>query len=173
MGQQPNIELEISDLPRPVPATAPPRRWRPSRPGELGSPEEVPWGGPFGTTGPDTGYALKLAGTRSLELGEGEHRHNVEAAIVAIAGARASFFGRAPTDDDVDSALLLLGLDAEGLPEGFVAGLAADRVRWLANLAHDHARRRRLVASIAVETLAMSPAEIRSHMADGRRLVDL
>lgn len=173
MGQQPNIELEISDLPRPTSATAPPRRWKPSRPGELGSPDEVPWGGPFGTAGPDAGYALKLVAARSLDLGEAEHRHNVDSAIVAVAAARASHLGRAPTDEDIDVASLLLGFDGEGLPADLVAGLAADRVGWFANLGHDNTKSRALLNAIDIDVVAMSPAEIRSRMAAGERLLDL
>ena len=173
MGQQPNIELEISDLPRPTPVTAPPRRWKPSRPGELGSPDEVPWGGAFGTAGPDTGYALKLVAARRLDLGQSEHRHNVDAALVAVAAARASHFGRAPTDEDVDVASLLLGFDGEGLPVDLVAALAADRVGWFANLGHDNAKVRTLLAAIDIDVLSMSPAEIRARMAAGERLLDL
>ena len=173
MGQQPNIELEISDLPRPVATTGPPRRWIPSRPGELGSPEDVPWGGPFGTTGPDGGYALSLVATRTLELGRAEHRHNVEAAVIAVAGARASHFGRAPTDDDIDIALLLFGLDPAELPSGLVEELAASRVVWFATIGHDDAKARALVSSIAVETLAAPPGETRARMAAGERLIAL
>ena len=92
MGQQPNIELEIADLPRPTARPAPARRWSPSRPGEMNTPEDVPWGGAFGTTGPDTGYALSLVGQRDLVLAHGEHRANAEAAIAAVAGtARFAF----------------------------------------------------------------------------------
>jgi hypothetical protein len=172
MGQQPNIELEISDLPRPTPTTAAPRRWKPSRPGELGSPEEVPWGGAFGTAGPDTGYALKLVAALPIPLKNGERRHNVEAALVAIAGARASAEGRAPTDEDLDVAMLLLGFDVEGLPEDLVTGLETDRVEWLANLGHDNAKARALVTSISRDVLASSPDAIRQRMRSGERLVD-
>jgi hypothetical protein len=172
MGQQPNIELEISDLPRPTAAPGPARRWAPRRPGELGSPGEVPWGGAYGTAGPDTGYALTLAVGRTLELAPGEHRHNVDAAVAALAGARASHLGRAPTPQDVDVAVLLLGLDPAGIDDELVAWLASQRHRRLANLGHDAARRRALVAATPIEVLEAGPDEIRARMAAGERLLE-
>ena len=81
MGQQPNIELEIADLPRPRPAPDPARRWKPSRPGELHSPEEVPWGGAFGTTGPDTGFVYRLIAEK-----DGEPSVELEDAFTLLAG---------------------------------------------------------------------------------------
>ena len=60
MGQQPNMPLTMADLPRPEPHPGPARGWRAGRPGDPSSPADVPWGGAFGTPGPDTGYALRL-----------------------------------------------------------------------------------------------------------------
>jgi len=171
MGQQPNIELEISDLPRPRPAPAPARRWRPQRPGELTSPSDVPWGGAFGTTGPDTGYALRLVHDRTLALAPGEDRHNAEAGIVALAAARASHFGRAPTGVDIDVATTILGYAPEGLPDDLVASLVTHRVKWLANLGHDSAKTRVLVAAVPIENLAAPLADLRARMAAGERLI--
>lgn len=170
MGQQPNIELDISDLPRPQPHPAPARRWRPGRPGDLTSPDDMPWGGAFGTIGPDAGYALNLVRSRRIPLAPGEHRHNAEAAVTAVAIARASRFGRAPTNEDVDVALLLFGYDDRDLPPAMVASLAEDRVRWFANIGHDAAARRELVASVPLSVLDSKPGAIRTQMATGRRL---
>ena len=171
MGQQPNIELEISDLPRPTARPAPARRWSPSRPGEMTSPQEVPWGGAFGTTGPDTGYALKLIGQRDVVLAHGEHRANAEAAIAAVAGARASHFGRAPTAEDIDVALILFGYDDRELPADLVASLANDRVEWFANVGQNTAKLRGVVAAIPLTVLASKPGAVRAQMATGRRLI--
>ena len=55
MGQQPNMPLTVEDLPRPEPHPAPARRWRAGRPGDPALPADVPWGGAFGTPGPDPG----------------------------------------------------------------------------------------------------------------------
>ena len=173
MGQQPNIELGLSDLPRPTATPAAARRWRPQRPGELGSPDDVPWGGPFGTTGPDTGFALKLVADRDLDLGDAEHRHNVDAGVVAVVGARASHFGRAPTTKDVDWALALFGFETDGVPAEVVETVRTERVYWFANLGHDAPKSRALVASVSVETMQSSADEVRARMAAGERLVGI
>jgi hypothetical protein len=171
MGQQPNIELEIADLPRPRPAPDPARPWRPSRPGELGGPADVPWGGAFGTTGPDTGYALRLIRRRELPLAPGEHRHNAEAALVALAGARASHFGRAPTTGDVDVAMMILGYAPDGVPRELLDELATLRRTWLANLGHDAPKARRLVSAVPIENLAAPIDSLQQRMAGGERLI--
>jgi len=171
VGQQPNIELEISDLPRPEPAPAAARRWSPNRPGDLHTPDEVPWGGAYGTTGPDTGFALRMVAQRDLGLAEGEHRENAEAIVTAVAAARASHLGRAPTSRDIDAALLLLGLAPEDLPDGVVSGLAEKRKRWGAGAGHDPRRARKVVAGIPMDILAADPMVVRKRMASGEVLV--
>ncbi len=171
MGQQPNIELEMADLPRPRPTPDAARPWKPQRPGELGAPRDVPWGGAFGTTGPDTGYALLLIRQRSIPLAPGEHRHNAEAALVALAGARASHFGRAPTSKDIDVAMMILGYEPNGFPDDLIAGLARDRQAWVSNLGHDAGKARALVASVPIENLAAPVEDLRVRMAGGERLI--
>ena len=84
MAQQPNIELRDSDLPRPEAGPNPERRWTPDRPGDV-SGAGVPWGGAFGTPGPDAGYAIKLAAGRELLLTENEHRADANLALAAVA----------------------------------------------------------------------------------------
>jgi hypothetical protein len=171
MGQQPNIELEISDLPRPTAHPAPPRKWSPGRPGELNSPADVPWGGAFGTTGPDTGYALRLVKNHDLALGPNEHRHNVDVAVAAVAGARASRYGRAPTAKDVEVALIILGFRPEGVAGDVLADLAGARVDWFANVAHNPTKVQGIVAAIPVAVLMSVPEELRTRMAAGERLI--
>ncbi len=171
MGQQPNIELEIADLPRPRPAPDPARRWKPDRPGELGSPEDMPWGGAFGTTGPDTGFVYRLIRQRNLDLVPGEDHHSAEAGVAALAAARASHFGRAPIERDVDVAMTILGYAPEGLPVELIAGLRRERLDWLANLSHDPARARALVAAVPIENLAAPLDDLRARMAAGERLI--
>lgn len=173
MGQQPNIELHIQNLPRSTPETAAPRRWSPHRPGELGSPNDVPWGGMHGTPGPDAGYALKLIGGREYSLASEEGRSDVDAVVAAVAVARASLFGRAPTAGDIDVALLMLGLNPSGLPDAFVEGIASDRPGWVAGAAHNPAKSQRVVAAIAAEDLVSDVAALRDRMAGGERLVAL
>ena len=130
MGQEPNMPLGVEDLPRPTPKPGIPRRWSPDRPGEVGSPAEMPWGGSFGTPGPDTGYAIRIVRSRSLPGGEAL-RGDVEAAVVAVMAARASAIGRAPTASDADVALDLLGL-TDDVAADALKGIARDRSRLAA-----------------------------------------
>ncbi|HEX9853921.1 MAG TPA: hypothetical protein VGC47_01225 [Acidimicrobiia bacterium] len=171
MGQQPNIELEMSDLPRPKPARAPERRWAPTRPGELTSPADVPWGGVFGTTGPDPGYALLLASAADIDV-EGLDRHVVDEVVAAVAAARASLFGRAPMSEDIELAHTIFGFRQEGLPKEVLAGLESDRATWLAGAGHDRAKVRDIVASVPRDVLQGTLDELRSRMIGGRRGID-
>ena len=105
-----------------------------------------------------------------LPLAEGEQLHNVAAGVVAIAGARASYNGRAPTPQDVDVALLLSGLATEGLPAAVVERLVSVRLRSFANLGHDAAACRDLVAGIPLDLLVSAPDAIRSRLMAGEVL---
>lgn len=171
MGQQPNIPLTMEDLPRPVPRPAAPRRWTPRRPGDMDGPADMPWGDHFGTPAPDAGYALRLVRDQEPDLPSGESRADAEAAIAAVASARASHFGRAPTMKDVETAMVILGYDDEGVPRPLVAGLAADRLHWVANLAHRPGAAADLVARVPVSVLGSSPEQLRGRMAAGERLI--
>lgn len=167
MGQQPNIELRLSDLPRPTRHPGAPQRWEPGRPGEVGAPADMPWGGMFGTPGPDTGYALRLVASRPLTLTEGEARHDAEIAVAALMGARASHFRRGPTAVDAEVAELLLGF----------AGAAPDEVvaarRRLTGLGHRPDVVRRLVAAVPRDILAEDLESLRRRLESGERLLRL
>lgn len=141
MGQQPNIPLAVEDLPRATAHPGPARRWSPVRPGDLPRPEAVPWGGSFGTPGPDAGYSLRLVRAAHLPGGDRDRR-DVVAAVAAVVSARASAIGRAPVGADVDVAVRLLGLDGG--------------VDHLAGVAHDPGRLQSLVAGIPRERLVAS-----------------
>jgi hypothetical protein len=173
LGQQPSIELELSDLPRPEPTRHPERRWRPSRPGDIQGPDEMPWGGSFGTTGPDTGYALALLLLFEIDPGPLQNQRDLHIGLAAVAGARASRFGRAPVKEDVELALLVFGFLPEGLHDDLVAGLVEDRHEWFANAAHEAEKGRRIAAAVPLEVLELSVGEVRRRMAAGERLVDL
>lgn len=170
MGQQPNIELEISDLPRPRPKPAPARAWVPGRPGELGGPEDTTFGAGFGTTGPDAGYALTLVRARDLALAVGEHRANVDVALAAVASARSALFGRGPTGRDVDVAVVLLGFDP-GTPESLRNQLAAKRKDRFAAAGHHPTKLHSFVSSLDAEVLRLTADEARSRMAQGTSLI--
>ena len=173
MGQQPNIELEMADLVRPVAHPSAPDRWSPARPGELSGPADVPWGGAFGTPGPDTGFVYRLLAESGYEAAEGERTSDVLAALAAVAAARASLVGRAPTTTDVKVAGLLLGFETDGLPKAVIDGLVADRGAWFSDMAHKPARARTLVGAIDPEVLALGPDELWPRVAAGERLVAL
>ena len=172
MGQQPNIELDISGLPRPRPKPDPARSWTPGRPGELGGPDDHRWGAGFGTTGPDAGYALSLVKRRGFELAEGEHRGNTNVALAAVASARSSMFGRGPTMKDVDLAAVLLGYDAAGLPTETVADLARSRLAWFAAAGHHPENLTSFLAAIDAGTLRLTADEARNRMAQGEQLIN-
>lgn len=99
----------------------------------------MPWGGAFGTPGPDPGFAYRIV--RSLDLpGDEQQRADVEAVVVAVMVARASAIGRAPTASDVAVAIDLLEL-TDATAESF------------AGIAHDHARLGAVVTGLAIDRL--------------------
>ena len=171
MGQQPNIELEIADLPRPRPKPDPARAWSPGRPGELGGPEDAQFGAGFGTVGPDSGYALTLVKARDLELADGERRSNTDTALAAVASARAALFGRAPTSQDVDLALVLLGLDPAS-SEDLRRDMGEARKRWFAAVAHHPGRLHGFIASLDPEVLSLTADAAQDRVAAGEALVN-
>ena len=163
MGQQPNIQLHLEDLPRPEAHPGPARPWSARRPGDLVAPQQVPWGGAFGTPGPDTGYALRLLAARPLALSEGERRGDAERLMAALMGARASRLGRAPVPGDAEVAGLILGYDAPAAPEA-----AAARRPFLGRGAEGV---RRLLEAIDPQVLASPIEEVRRRLAAGERPV--
>jgi hypothetical protein len=164
MGQQPNMPLEIEDLPRRRPAPGAPRRWSPNRPGEMSSPSDVPKGGRFGTPGPDAGYALRLLRQRDLPTIDGESRADLETALLALILARVSRRGRAPTASDVEAAEAILEV---GGPD------PSWRLAWTSGLAHGHQGAAHLVAAVDDETLVASTDELGERARAGERLVGL
>jgi len=164
MGQQPNIELNLTDAPRSKLGPGVARRWKPRRPAELRGPAEVPNGAQFGTIGPDAGYALKLVAEHDLDLLPGEHHHDVAAALAAIATSRAAKAGRAPVADDVTVAMIILGLDTTAPVD---AGLLAARPGWIANVGHNDAKLRRIVADVPIDVLALTPVEVAAKVGSG------
>ena len=167
VGQQPNIEITLSDLPVATPSPDAARRWSPTRPGELSSPDEVPWGGAYGTPGPDAGYARALAAGRELSLVTGERRVDADTAIAALASARASFYGRAPTGLDIDVASIILCYDPSGIPAAVADRVAANRGAWVGDLARKPHRAIELVEAVPVEILIAEPDAVRAAVADG------
>lgn len=154
MGQQPNIHLEQADLPRPTDRPPTPRRWTPTRAGEIGTPADVPGGGRFGNPGPDTGYALKLIEGRTFATGSGEHHRDAIAAVAAVMAARAASFGRAPVKGDAEVAEVILGY------AGPAAGPNPVRASFVAGLAHHPAASRPLIAAVDRSVLTAPIEEV-------------
>jgi hypothetical protein len=151
MGQQPNVELTAAQKPRPTPEPEAARRWRPTRPGVITSPDQVPTGGSFGTPGPDTGYALVIVRAHGAELSEAEQK-----VVVALMAARSSKLGRAPTKADLEVAKLLAGL-GDGLPQNFVER----GQRWVAAAEHERVPGRLAVNEAEPELLVLPAADAR------------
>ena len=158
MGQQPNIELEPSDAPRSVTEPGTPAGWKPGRPGDIGSPDDLPWGGVFGRPGPDTGWALKLI--RRAEFDRSARATEIEAVAATVSGARASLFGRAPTPADVEVALTLLGMRPDGLSPDTIADLAHRRQEGLDHAAHEIRKGTSFLAHVPAEHLEADAQEL-------------
>jgi len=168
VGQQPNIELGMADLPRPTEHPGAPRRWSPTRAGELSHPGDVPRGGRFGNPGPDAGYAFTLLKDRAFATAPGESRRDALAAVVALMTARAAALGRAPVIGDAEVAETILGY-REGPPEDLMDA----RVGAVAGLAHHPARCGALVAATDAGALVSSLDRVLERVASGETLIDL
>lgn len=162
MGQQPNIEIEEGELPRSVPERAPERRWSPTRPGEITSPDEVPTASMFGRPGPDTGYALKLI--RRAEYPRGDRPEALEKVLTALVAARAAANGRAPVPMDVNVALSILGLRGDDLDPATLDHLAVRRADWLDAVPHESSKGSTALAAIPAELLMDTPVRVRARL---------
>jgi hypothetical protein len=116
-------------------------------------------------TGPDTGYALKLVAGRELVLAEHEHRSDANAAVAAVAAARASLAGRGPTMKDVDAAIIVLGYGEE-------TERGAARAAAVAGSGHHPDRIRRVVAGVPADVHEATVDELRERAAAGESLIE-
>ncbi|MDH5373042.1 MAG: hypothetical protein OEX97_08885 [Acidimicrobiia bacterium] len=162
MGQQPNIELEIDDAPRATHEPGAPTGWKPTRPGEISSPADMPVGGVFGNPSPDTGWVIKLIKQATFDRESGL----VEDVVATIASTRASVFGRGPVPDDVEAALIVLGLRADGLSPAAQEDLNRRRAGWIGRAAHEPVRGRSALEEIGREFLHQTVDEIRAGITD-------
>ncbi|MGF1618716.1 MAG: hypothetical protein ACFCU2_13070 [Acidimicrobiia bacterium] len=153
MGQQPNLELTESDLPRGRLQPGPARRWRPIKPGLVTAPEENPTGGMFGHIGPDHGYALRLIS--GFELPDDDP--DLRAVVAGLAQARAAALGRAAVNEDIEVALMLCGYWPESPPS-----LVERRERWLAAAPHDRRPGQTAVADVDDADLILKPDQLRA-----------
>lgn len=162
MGQQPNIEVEASDLPLEEPERGVERRWVPNRPGEITAPEDMPRGDAFGRPGPDTGWALRLLRRTAYDRGD---RPGILADVVtALVGARAAAYGRSPVPQDIEAALSVLGLRPQDMDPASVAQLATRREDWLDEVPHDPWPGMSALQSIPISLLKETPARIRARL---------
>ncbi|WP_040493975.1 hypothetical protein [Ilumatobacter nonamiensis] len=137
-----------------------PGSWAPDRPGEIVGFQ--PRGVGLGSPGPDQGYAIKIANSLKPELRVGE-RENIDDAIrgcLGVALRRASLFSRAPVVHDLTIAFTVWGfLDDE--PPAELVDFRAPRFEGLRHVGHHYAEARRVVDQVPVETLKMTPAQVR------------
>ncbi len=166
MAQQPNIELRITDLPRPTPSPDPARSWTPNRPGDLQGPEDTPWGGLYGTPGPDAGYVLRLVANLQIAIGTGESQEDGRRAVAILAAARASRAGRGPTGSDVAVARMLLGY-SDDLDESTRRRLAQRRYERVAGISHHTHMAGALVDAVDTGLLSSEPSEVVSRLQAG------
>lgn len=152
MGQQPNIELHESDLPRKTPEPAPARRWRPTKPGLIVAPDGKPGGGMFGSTGPDHGWAWRLLNEYELP----DDDPDLRSVVAGLTMARAAAMGRAAIREDIDVALTLCGY-GDNLP----AYLDERRVRWLDAAPHDKRPGQTAVMEVDPDLLAMKHEQLK------------
>jgi hypothetical protein len=166
---QPNfVPIVETDQVRPSYRLRTPLDWRAGRVADLAGPERVR-GKELGVPGPDQGYALLLAHTlfeERLELTAGITADDALVGCAAVGSRRASLFGRAPVAKDIELALALFG---------FLGGAPDDLVTWRAPLfsaaAHHYQQQRAIAGSVAVETLRLSPAEVRVKLPTWRSML--
>ena len=157
MGQQPNIELAASDLPRGGLEPGVARRAGGVRPGEINTPAEAVSGGAFGRPGPDTGWVVRIVKAAEFDRSE----RGVEGVVASVAAARAAHNGRGPTSSDVEVALILLGLRPEGIPDDVVSQLSSARTKWLRKASHEKVKGRSFLAQLSPGLLSADPERVR------------
>lgn len=170
MAVDPYVPTQAEDAPRESVRIPPPKGWRAVRPGDR-PPGEPPYppGRLFGKPGPDSGYALTLAGRfhGRLEIVPPETEHDAMTVAAELAMRRASLFGRAPVTEDLALAFSLFGWLGGGTPE-----LAEWRRLTVAGADHDYSRRRVLVDGVPEATLRLKPGEdVRAALGNWRKLL--
>jgi hypothetical protein len=171
MAVDPYVPTREEDAPRRSVAIPPASGWRAARPGDIdpavGSGRK---GVLFGTPGPDSGYALTLAGRFGDRIAAvaPETVHDAEMIGAQVAMRRGGLFGRAPIALDVELGLTLFG---------WLGDAPADLVEWrrlgVAGVAHDYPRRIGLVEGIPDAVIRQKPEEIRGRLAEWRQLLGL
>jgi hypothetical protein len=146
-----------------------PTVWTTSRPSELHG-TTPPRGIRFGNPGPDQGFALRLARRFEdrLELAEGESAEDAVVGSTAVALRRCARFGRAPAAPDLTFAFTLWGFLGDAPPD-----LVAVRVPLFRSAAHHYQAQRAIAASVAEETLSLTPEAVAARLPEWRHLLVL
>lgn len=167
MAQPDFVPVAPGDRVRAVERLPVPDSWKPDRPGELVG-NRPPEGTQLGTTGPDQGYALKLARRFEdrLELADGEHGEDVVAGCLGVALRRASLFGRSPVIYDLELAFTLFGYLGGGPAE-----LVEFRRPFFDAASHHYWDQRDIADLVPEETLRLAPAQVRERLGDWRSLL--
>jgi hypothetical protein len=161
------VPTQASDRIRPSALLPPPKQWYLDRPADLVA-LEAPTGPRFGAAGPDLGYGLKLARLLEdkLELTEGEHREDAVAGGFACGSKRAAYFGRAPVIYDMQWAFGLWG---------FLGGAPDDLIAWRKPLfrgaAEHYWDQREIVDAVKIETLKLTPAQVKERLGNWKELL--
>jgi hypothetical protein len=172
MGQPEFVPLDAEDQVRVAELLPVPGPWVPDRPGDVKASGGNPSGPWLGSTGPDQGYALRLAATLrdQLTLAPREAIDDVVAGCVEAAMKRSALFGRAPIRTDVEVAFTLWGF-LGGPPDPALVEFRRPR---FAQVSHHYADRRALVDLVSDDTLRLPLDEVRSRArADWRSLLDV
>ena len=167
MAQPDFVPMTLGDRVRTADVLPIPDRWEATRPGELEG-LRPPEGRSFGNTGPDQGFGLKLAKRfrERLELQPGEHAEDAISGCLGVALRRAAKFGRAPVIYDFELAYTLFGF-LGGAP----AELLEFRRPYFDAASHDYWDQRDIADLVAEDTLALSPVEVRTRLADWRSML--
>lgn len=152
MGQQPNIKIDDSEKPRPVPQTPSAVAWRSDKPGLITTPDQVPSGGRFGTPGPDAGWGLRLLAMAVLP----DDDPRLAGVVEGLMMARAARAGRAPVAEDIEVALVLCGYGYEAPDD-----VLERRDRWLAAVPHESRPGSTAVADVDPDLIVNKPDKVR------------
>lgn len=166
MPTDPFVPTTLDEEPRQEPNLAPGSHmpasgsWRADRPGDLGALQ--PKGALLGSPGPNVGYALTLVNRARdrFQLEPHESINDAAEVVAAVAMKRAATFGRAPTVNDVDFAMELLGYLGEAPDD--VKAWRPDVVR---EAAHDYVIRRAVVDTVSTGLLRLPISDLPEHLA--------
>jgi len=165
--QPDHVPVQASDRVRPSALLPPPVAWYQDRPAEQVDLAQ-PRGPRLGSTGPDLGYGLKLARRleHKLHLGEGESPEDAVAGCFVCGTRRSAHFGRAPVIYDMEWAYTLWGF-LGGAPDDLIAF----RKRMFRGAAEHYWDQREIVDAVRLETLALTPAQVRERLGSWKELL--